>query len=56
MQRKGGAGSERIAVLQISCILGEPPNYEVAVDFAVIVFGFDWKFCPTSKKTFPKRV
>ena len=54
MQRNGGASSKRIAVLQISRILGKPPNYQVAVDFALIVFGFDWKFHPTSKETFPK--
>jgi len=48
--------SERIAVLQISHLLGKPPSYQVAVDFAVIVFGLDWKFHPTSKETFPRRV
>lgn len=56
MQRKGGVSLERIALLQISHILGKPPNYQVAVDFAVIVFGFDCECHPTSKETFPRRV
>lgn len=56
MQMKGGESSERIAVLQFSHILGKPPSCQVAVDFALIVFGFDWEFHPASKETFPKRV
>lgn len=43
VQRKGERSLDRSAVLQISCIWGEPLNYQVAVDFALIVCGFDWK-------------
>lgn len=56
MQRKGERSLDTSAVLQISFIWGEPLNYQVAIDFALIVYGFDWKFCCGSKETFPKRI
>lgn len=56
MQRKGERSLDTSAVLQISFIWGEPLNYQVAIDFALIVYSFGWKFCCGSKETFPKRM